>query len=65
VVSLRPVGEIDRRQATTVGRKLVPTPDGELLLGYARTIMSLEEEVRNRLAAPKLRGQVILGMPDL
>jgi DNA-binding transcriptional LysR family regulator len=50
---------------TSVGRKLVLTQDGELLLGYARTIMGLHDEVRARLAAPKLGGQVILGTPDL
>jgi len=49
----------------TVGRKLVLTPDGELLLGYARTIMGLQDEVKARLAAPKLNGQVIIGTPDL
>jgi DNA-binding transcriptional LysR family regulator len=50
---------------TNVGRKLVLTPDGELLLGYARTILHLQEEVRARLSAQKLSGQVILGTPDL
>ncbi len=50
---------------TTVNRKLVLTPDGELLLGYARTIMNLQEEVKVRLTAPKLSGKVILGVPDL
>jgi DNA-binding transcriptional LysR family regulator len=50
---------------TTVGRKLVLTADGELLLGYARTIMSLQEEVKVRLSAPKLSGKVIFGTPDL
>jgi DNA-binding transcriptional LysR family regulator len=49
----------------TVGRKLVLTPDGEVLFGYARTIMSLQDEVRARLLAPKLSGRVILGTPDL
>jgi len=48
-----------------IGRKLVLTNDGELLLGYARTIMSLQDEVIVRLAAPKLSGRVILGVPDL
>jgi DNA-binding transcriptional LysR family regulator len=64
--------QLDRLEKTTgaklftsVGRKLVLTPDGELLLGYARTIISLQEEVRTRLAAPKLRGEVLLGTPDL
>jgi len=50
---------------TTVGRRLVLTPDGELLLGYARTIMGLQDEVKARLAMPKLSGRVILGTPDL
>jgi DNA-binding transcriptional LysR family regulator len=50
---------------TAVGRKLVLTPDGEVLFGYARTIMSLQDEVRARLVAPKLTGRVILGTPDL
>jgi len=50
---------------TTVGRKLVLTADGELLLGYARTIMSLQDEVKVRLSAPKLSGKVIFGTPDL
>jgi len=49
----------------TVGRKPVLTPDGELLLGYSRTILGLHNEVRSRLLAPKLGGRVILGIPDL
>lgn len=48
-----------------VGRKLVLTSNGELLLGYARTIMSLQNEVKVRLAAPKVSGRVVLGTPDL
>lgn len=50
---------------TTVGRKFVLTPAGELLLGYARTIMSLQEEVKVRLSAPQISGRVVLGVPDL
>ncbi|MFL9502805.1 LysR family transcriptional regulator [Rhodopseudomonas palustris] len=50
---------------TKVGRKLVLTNHGELVLGYARTIMGLQDELRARLAAPKLDGVVVLGMPDL
>jgi DNA-binding transcriptional LysR family regulator len=49
----------------TVGRKPVLTPDGELLLGYSRTIVGLHNEVLTRLQAPRLRGRVILGIPDL
>ena len=50
---------------TSVGRKLVLTQDGELLLGYARTIMGLQDEITARLAAPKVGGHVTLGTPDL
>lgn len=50
---------------TRVGRKLVLTDDGEIILGYARTIMGLQDELRARLTAPKLGGQVVLGTPDL
>jgi len=50
---------------TRVGRKLVLTDDGEIVLGYARTIMGLQDELRSRLAAPKLDGHVVLGTPDL
>ncbi|MDB5992560.1 MAG: transcriptional regulator, LysR family [Herbaspirillum sp.] len=49
----------------TVGRKPVLTPDGEVLLGYSRTILGLHNEVLTRLLAPKLGGKVILGIPDL
>jgi len=48
-----------------IGRRFVLTTEGELLLGYARTILHLQNEVHVRLAAPKLDGQVILGVPDL
>ncbi|OQW59400.1 MAG: LysR family transcriptional regulator [Proteobacteria bacterium SG_bin9] len=50
---------------TKVGRKLVLTDHGELVLGYARTIMGLQDELQTRLAAPTLEGPVILGTPDL
>lgn len=50
---------------TKVGRKLVLTDHGELILGYARTIMGLQDELQTRLAAPNLDGPVILGTPDL
>lgn len=50
---------------TRVGRKLVLTDHGEVVLGYARTIMGLQDELQARLTAPKLDGQVILGTPDL
>ncbi|WP_158905877.1 LysR substrate-binding domain-containing protein [Burkholderia sp. L27(2015)] len=50
---------------STVGRRPVLTADGELLLGYSRTILDLNKEVLSRLQAPRLGGRVILGIPDL
>jgi DNA-binding transcriptional LysR family regulator len=48
-----------------VGRKLVLTHHGEVVLGYARTIMGLQDELQARLKAPALDGKVSLGTPDL
>lgn len=56
---------LDAQLFTHANRKLVLTHDGELLLGYARTIMSLQDEVKVRLVAPKLSGHVVIGVPDL
>ena len=50
---------------TRVGRKLVLTDHGELVLGYARTIMGLQDELQTRLLAPSLDGPIMLGTPDL
>lgn len=58
-------GATETQLFTPVGRRLVLTADGELLLGYARTIMSLQEEVKLRLGAPRIKGRVALGTPDL
>lgn len=56
---------VGARLYNTIGRKPVLTPDGELLLGYSRTILGLHNEVLTRLHAPRLGGRVILGIPDL
>ncbi|HQR97075.1 MULTISPECIES: LysR substrate-binding domain-containing protein [unclassified Polaromonas] len=56
---------VGARLYNTVGRKPVLTPEGELLLGYSRTILGLHNEVLTRLHAPRLGGRVILGIPDL
>lgn len=41
------------------------TRDGEMLLGYARTLLTLNEEIRSRFQAPEIAGTVRLGVPDL
>ncbi|POR41297.1 LysR substrate-binding domain-containing protein [Methylobacterium sp. V23] len=46
-------------------RHLNLTRDGEMLLGYARTLLSLNDEIRDRFQAPDIVGHVRLGVPDL
>ena len=41
------------------------TKDGEVLLGYARKLIALNEEIRSRFSTPGLAGHVTLGTPDL
>ena len=47
-----------------VGKKVIPTEDGELLLAYARRLLALAEETRDVLARPKGDGVVRLGIPE-
>ena len=47
------------------GRRMVLTPDGTLVLSYAKSILRLHDELLSRLASPDIEGQVILGTPDL
>lgn len=46
-------------------RNLVLTADGEILLHYARAMLRLNEEARQRFSRPLIEGRVILGTPDL
>lgn len=46
-------------------RSIKLTRDGEILLGYARTLLGLSDEVRDRFRAPDIAGHVRLGVPDL
>jgi len=46
------------------GRGVVPTPDGELFLGYALRILALGEEAHARLHPPVLDGVVRIGMTE-
>ena len=54
----KPLFEGDRR-------RLALTREGEMLLGYARTLLSLNNEIRDRFQAPDIAGHVRLGVPDL
>lgn len=61
-----------KRLEETVGHTLVNrtprtfqlTPQGEVLLGYAHRILSLNDEVMARINEPELAGQVRLGVPE-
>ena len=46
------------------GRDLLLTPDGEILLTYARRILRLGDEARSRLMEPDLGGTVRFGAPE-
>ncbi len=46
------------------GRDLHLTPDGEILLGYARQILRLGDEARSRILEPEADGVVRLGTPE-
>jgi DNA-binding transcriptional LysR family regulator len=45
------------------GRGIALSPAGEQLLGYARRILSLNDEVYARLTARQFEGEVVLGVP--
>jgi DNA-binding transcriptional LysR family regulator len=55
----------NRRLFDRTQRRPQLTRDGEVLLGYARAILSMHDEVWNRLQAKSVDGRVILGTPDL
>lgn len=46
-------------------RKLNLTRDGEVLLEFARAMLRLNDEARDRFATPDIAGHVTLGTPDL
>lgn len=45
-------------------RRVQPTPEGELILGQARRILSLHEQLIARAREPELSGVVRLGAPE-
>ena len=46
------------------GQELQLTPDGEILLTYARQMLRLGDEARSRLMEPEVAGMVRLGTPE-
>lgn len=45
-------------------RQVTPTPEGELLLGYSRRLLRLNQEAVAQFVAPSLEGTVRVGTPD-
>lgn len=52
------------RVFTRTSRKLSLTPDGEVLLVYARRLLSLNDEAVRRMIAPPVHGRLRLGVAD-
>lgn len=47
-----------------LGRERRLTPDGEVLLSYARQLLHLADEARSRILEPEIEGTVRLGTPE-
>ena len=56
---------LGRRLFDSNRRKLTLTLDGEVLLEFARSILRLNDEARDRFLATDIAGHVTLGTPDL
>ena len=46
-------------------RRLSLTPDGDIVLTYAKSILRMHDELLSQLASPEIEGHVVLGTPDL
>jgi DNA-binding transcriptional LysR family regulator len=53
-----------KRVFARTSRRLSLTPDGEVLLVYARRLLSLNDEAVRRMIAPPVRGHLRLGVAD-
>lgn len=55
---------IQKRVFDRTSRRLSLTPDGEVLLVYARRLLSLNDEAVRRMIAPPVQGRLRLGVAD-
>lgn len=55
---------LTRRVFTRTSRRLALTPEGEMLLVYARRLLSLNDEAVRRMIAPPVQGRLRLGVAD-
>jgi DNA-binding transcriptional LysR family regulator len=56
--------QLDRRLFARSSRSLALTEDGELLQGFARRLLAMNEEAVRRLTAPPLEGRLRLGVAE-
>lgn len=54
---------LGRQLFERAGRRVVLTADGEQLLGYARRLLALNDEVWARFTGAAFEGEVVLGVP--
>jgi DNA-binding transcriptional LysR family regulator len=47
------------------GRRIHLTPDGDMVMSYAKSILRLHDELLSRLSSPDVQGHVVVGTPDL
>jgi DNA-binding transcriptional LysR family regulator len=55
---------VGRRVFERTSRSLSLTPEGEMLLGYARRILELNDESVRRIAEPPVAGEIRLGITE-
>jgi DNA-binding transcriptional LysR family regulator len=55
---------LGRRVFERDGREFLLTPDGEVLVNYARQLLHLADEARSRILEPDVEGSVRLGTPE-
>ncbi len=55
---------LEQRLLHRTGRGVVPTPEGELFLGYATRILALSDEAAARLRQSEVRGAVRIGLAE-
>lgn len=55
---------LDRSLFQRTGRGVVPTPEGELFLGYATRILALSDEAVDRLRQTEIAGGVRIGLAE-
>lgn len=56
--------QLHRRLFTRTSRSLALTEEGELLVGFARRLLAMNEEAVRRLTAPPLEGRLRLGVAE-